>query len=57
MTDDTGQQFTHHDGAVTAGTPREDKAIGAARRPSKRLAKGGYANGCAKPQPGPMKTR
>jgi hypothetical protein len=59
VTDDTGPQFTLHYGAVTAGKPREDKAIAAGRRRGKRLAKGVavYFDGRAELRPGPMKTR
>jgi NAD(P)H dehydrogenase (quinone) len=44
---------------VTAGKPREDKAIAAARRLGKRLAQwiAVYFDGRAELQPGPMKTR
>jgi NAD(P)H dehydrogenase (quinone) len=59
VTDDTGLQFTLHYGAVSAGKPREDKAIAAARRLGKRLAKGGavYYEGRTELRPGPMRTR
>ncbi|MGC9393287.1 MAG: hypothetical protein ACP5J4_00370 [Anaerolineae bacterium] len=32
VTDATAPQFSLHDGAVTTGKPREDKAIAAGRR-------------------------
>jgi NAD(P)H dehydrogenase (quinone) len=59
VTDDTGPQFTLHCGAVTAGKPREDKEIAAARRLGKRLAQwvAVYVDGCTGLRPRPMKTR
>jgi NAD(P)H dehydrogenase (quinone) len=59
VTDYTGSQFTLHYGAVTAGRPREEKEIEAARRLGKRLAQwvAVYVDGRADQHPGPMKER
>jgi NAD(P)H dehydrogenase (quinone) len=59
VTDYTGAQFTLHYGAVTAGKPREEKEIAAARRLGKRLAQwvAVYFDGHAELRPGPMKMR
>ena len=59
VTDYTGPQFTLHYGAVSAGKPREDKAIAAGRRLGKRLAQwvAVYFEGREELRPGPMKTR
>lgn len=49
-------QSTLHDSTVTAGNPREDKAIAAGRRLGKRLEKGVvYFDGRAELWPEPMK--
>ncbi len=59
VTDYTAPQFTLHYGAVTAGKPREDKEIAAARRLGKRLAQwvAVYVDGREELRPGPMKER
>jgi NAD(P)H dehydrogenase (quinone) len=59
VTDYTGDRFTLHYGAVTAGKPREDKEIAAARRLGKRLAQwvAAYVDGRDDQHPGPMKER
>lgn len=59
VTDYTGPQFTLHYGAVTAGKPREDKEIEAARRLGKRLAQWVAVcfDGRGEMRPGPMKER
>lgn len=57
--DYTGSQFTLHYGAVTAGKPREEKEVEAARRLGQRLAQwvAVYADGREDQRPGPMKQR
>lgn len=59
VTDYTGPQFTLHYGAVSAGKPREDKEIAAARRLGKRLAQWVAVTFDRQEElrPGPMKTR
>jgi len=59
VTDYTGAQFTLHYGAVTAGKPREEKEIAAARRLGMRLAQwvAVYFDGREELRPGPMKMR
>lgn len=59
VTDYTGSQFTLHYGAVSAGKPRAEKEVDAARRLGKRLAQwvACYIDGRAEQHPGPMKGR
>jgi NAD(P)H dehydrogenase (quinone) len=59
VTDYTGHQFTLHYGAVTAGEPRAEAEIEAARRLGKRLAQwvACYVDGRSDQHPGPMKQR
>ena len=59
VTDYTGQEFTLHYGAVTAGSPREDAEIEAGRRLGKRLAQwvAVYVDGNEDEHPGPMEGR
>ncbi len=59
VTDYTGPQFTLHYGAVTAGKPRAEKEIEAARRLGKRLAQwvAVYFEGREELRPGPMRMR
>jgi NAD(P)H dehydrogenase (quinone) len=59
VTDYTGERFTLHYGAVTAGRPLEDKEFKAARRLGKRLAQwvATYVDRRQDQHPGPMKGR
>ncbi|MBN1247331.1 MAG: flavodoxin family protein [Anaerolineae bacterium] len=59
VTDYTGHQFTLHYGAVTAGKPRAEAEIEAARRLGGRLAQwvAVYVDGRTDQHPGPMKGR
>jgi NAD(P)H dehydrogenase (quinone) len=59
VTDYTGSQFTLHYGSVTAGKPREEKEIAAAKRLGKRLAQwvAVYVDGRPDQHPGPLKER